>query len=112
MSHYKDIIHWGFTRFIKFFGNIPSLFIRLFYPVKKGRVVFWSYDFKQYSCNPRYLSEYILENHPDFEVIWAFRKRVNTDGIDKRIKCVKYPTWEAFPKEASIAIINGRSKVS
>lgn len=94
MSHYKDIIHWGFTRFIKFFGNIPSLFIRLFYPVKKGRVVFWSYDFKQYSCNPRYLSEYILENHPDFEVIWAFRKRVNTDGIDKRIKCVKYPTWE------------------
>ena len=94
MSHLKDTIHWGFTRFVKFFGNIPSLFIRLFYPIKKGRVVFWSYDFKQYSCNPRYLSEYILENHPEFEVIWAFRKRVNTDGIDKRIKCVKYPTWE------------------
>lgn len=94
MNKIKDTFHWGYTRFIKFFGNVPSLFIRLFYPIRKGRVILWSYDFKQYSCNPRYLSEYILENYPDFEIIWAFKKKVNTDDIDKRIKCVKYPTWE------------------
>ena len=94
MAQIGKIISWGIQRFVKFFGHIPSFFIRLFYPVKKGTIVFWSYDFKQYSCNPRYLSEYIMENHPEFEIYWAFRKKVNIDGLDKRIKCVRYATME------------------
>ena len=58
---------WYFKRFIKCFENIFSLTIRPFVSIKKGRVACWAYSFKQYSCNPRYLTEYILENNPEFD---------------------------------------------
>ena len=39
----------------------------------KKRIVFFSYFGAQYSCNPKYISEYMQERHPDFEIIWAFK---------------------------------------
>lgn len=74
--------------------NIISSFIRTTNPVKKGRVICWSYYFKQYSCNPKALSEYLLENHPEFEIIWVFKKGVDTSGVDSRIKCITYRSNE------------------
>ena len=94
MAQISKVLAWSAQRFVKFFGNIPSLLIRLFCPIKKGTVIFWSFDGKQYSCNPRYLSEYILENHPEFKVYWFFRKNVNIEGIDRRIECVRYKSWK------------------
>lgn len=38
------------------------------------RVVFFSYFGSQYSCNPKYISEYLQKHMPDFEVVWAFNK--------------------------------------
>lgn len=45
----------------------------------------------QYSCNPKYISEYMQERHPDFEIIWAFKSPQNFSYLhDKGIKTVKY----------------------
>lgn len=96
MKSVGAVIAWGFNRFIKLFGNILSLAVRCFVPIKKGRVMCWAYSFKQYSCNPRYLTEYLLEHNPEFDIYWVFRKGVDTSTIDKRIKCVKLRSWRYF----------------
>lgn len=57
----------------------------------KKRIVFFSYFGTQYSCNPKYISEYMQERHPDFEIIWAFKSPQNFSYLhDKGIKTVKY----------------------
>lgn len=38
----------------------------------KKRVVFFSYFGSQYSCNPKYISQYLHEHMPEFEIVWAF----------------------------------------
>lgn len=93
MKRFGQIFGWCVSRTTQFFGNIPSFFIRLFHPVQKGTVICWSYDFKQYSCNPRYLTEYLLDNHPEYTIYWVFRKNPPKD-IDPRIKCIRFHKGE------------------
>ena len=92
----KSAIGWGFNRVKKVFGNLLALCIQCVLPVKKGRVVCWAYNFNQYSCNPRYLTEYILEHNPEFEVYWVFRHSLDVSGIDKRVKYVRRRTWKYY----------------
>lgn len=41
--------------------------------IQKNKVVFISHRGKQYSCNPMYLSEYLITHYPgEFEIVWAF----------------------------------------
>lgn len=40
--------------------------------LRRNRVVFYSYFGSQYSCNPKYLSEYLEQHHPECELMWAF----------------------------------------
>ena len=94
MKNIGKSIGWGFKMFSRLPRNIVSSFVRIGSPVKKGLVVCWSYNFKQYSCNPRALTEYLLENHPEFEIVWVFREGVDTSGIDKRVRCVTYRSIE------------------
>ena len=94
MKDPKRVIAVHLSLFWKTWRNIASAFIRLFNPVKKGRIVCWSYDFKQYSCNPKALTEYILANHPEYEVIWVFRKRLDISSIEGKVKCVRFRTLE------------------
>lgn len=111
MKRIGAIIGWGLNRFIKLFGNILSAIIRCYTKVERGRVVCWAYNYKQYGCNPRYLTEYLLENYPDMEIVWVFRKSINTEGIDKRIKCVRFRTWEYLKmiNSAEFLITNSRT---
>ena len=110
----KDLgaaIGWGLNRIGKSFGNIFSLIIRCFTRVHKGRMMCWAYTFKQYSCNPRYLTEYLLENNPEFEIFWVFKGNVDTSGVDKRIKCVLYKSLRYFllVNTAEFFITNART---
>ena len=41
-------------------------------PVNPKRIMFESMWGRQFSCNPRYLYEYVNENYPDYECIWSF----------------------------------------
>ena len=110
----KDLgaaIGWGLNRIGKSFGNIFSLIIRCFTRVHKGRMMCWAYTFKQYSCNPRYLTEYLLENNTEFEIFWVFKGNVDTFGVDKRIKCVRYKSLRYFllVNTAEFFITNART---
>lgn len=96
MNRVGQFLAWCVNRIVKTFENIPSLFIRLFCPIKQDTVACWAYDFKQYSCNPRYLTEYLLENNPELDIYWIFRGNPDLKDVDKRIKCVKFRSWEYY----------------
>ena len=111
MKNLGPAIAWGLNRFVKVFGNLFSLACGSFTQVKKGRVMCWAYNFKQYSCNPRYLTEYLLKNNPEFEIYWVFRKKVDISGIDSRIKCVGFRSLEYYKlvNSAEFFITNSRT---
>ena len=111
MKRIGAIIGWGLNRFIKLFGNTLSAIVRCFTKVEKGRVLCWAYNYKQYGCNPRYLTEYLLENYPDMDIVWVFRKGISTEGVDKRIKCVRFRTWEYLKmvNSAEFLVTNSRT---
>ena len=113
MSVKKTIsaISWRLNRVFMAFGNLFSLIIRCFTKVRKGRVMMWAYTFKQYSCNPRYLTEYLLENDTEFEIYWVFRRKVDISGIDKRIRCIRYLSLKYFllVNTAEFLITNART---
>lgn len=111
MKRVGGAIAWGLNRAIKSFGNMLSMFVRLGIKVKPGRVVCWAYNYKQYGCNPRYLTEYLLEHYPDMEIVWVFRKGVNISAVDKRVKCVRFRTWEYLKmvNSAEFLVTNSRT---
>ena len=42
------------------------------FPIKKNRIIFSSYSGRQYSCNPKYIFEKLVELYPNkFEVFWV-----------------------------------------
>ena len=104
-------IGWGLSRVTKLFGNAVSVFVRCGVGVKRGRVVCWAYNYKQYGCNPRYLTEYILDHYPDMEVVWVFRRGVDISGIDSRIKCVRFRSLEYLKmiNSAEFLVTNSRT---
>ena len=73
----------------------------------------WSYYFKQYSCNPRYLTEFLLENNPEYEIYWIFRKNVDIfaliDGVIEAADEMLKKTPEMLPvlKEAGVVDAGG-----
>ena len=73
---------------------VVRIFIRLLYifPLKKNRIVFFSYYGKQYSCNPKAISEYILHNYGNrFEVYWVFKEPQRFEYLKRKgIKLLKY----------------------
>ncbi len=112
MSNVGSALSWGLKRINKSFRNLLSFFIRLFCPVKKGRVVCWSFNFKQYSCNPRYLSEYLQEYFPeDYDIYWIVRNGVNIEQLDRRIKFVRFRSWRyhILVNTAEFLITNSRT---
>lgn len=94
MGRFGEIVAYGLSYATKSFGNLLSWCVRRTTKVKPGRVVCWAYNFKQYGCNPRYLTEYLLENNPNFEVCWVFRRGVDTSQVDPRVRVVRFRTWE------------------
>lgn len=70
-------------------------FFRCF-PVKKNKLFFFSYYGSQYGCNPKYITEYILEQIPKekFDIVWAFTdpaKIKDTKGIRQvRMMSIRY----------------------
>ena len=56
-------------------------------PMNKKRVIFESMWGSKYSCNPRYLYEYIDENYPDWECVWSMTdEHTPIKGNGKRVR--------------------------
>ena len=101
MKRLLQVIGWMLNRIVKTPLNIAAWIANLTTPIKRGRVVCWAYNFHQYSCNPRYLTEHLIKHNPEFEIYWVFRKGVNTSELPKGIKAVRFRTWEYLRLMAS-----------
>lgn len=87
----KDEINILVRKGIRFVFHLFFIF-----PIKRNRIMFESYKGKSYSCNPKYVSEYLYNNHKDeFELVWVFREPEKHRDI-KGIKSVKYNSLKYF----------------
>lgn len=74
----------------RFFKRFASAIIQMFVPVKKGRVFCEAQGGLQYSCNPKYIAEYLLEYHSDkYEIIFSFVDPDKFKDINVLIKKVR-----------------------
>lgn len=112
MKHLGDKIAFLANRAAKIPGNALSYIVRCFTPLKAGRVMLWAYNFKQYGCNPRYVAEYLVEHYPDMEIYWVVRNGVKSDNIDKRIKVVRFRSWEYLKLVASAEFLVTNSRTA
>lgn len=86
MNDYFYIVSTSVIRF--FLRFVPH---RPFHP---KRIVFTSYLGKQYSCNPKYISEYIQKHAPEYELVWAFQSPEEYSELEKYgIRLVKYNSF-------------------
>ena len=94
MKNIGSILGWCLVRGIKTFGNAASFVVRQFVDVKPGKVVCWAHNYKQYGCNPRYITEYLLRHYPDMEIVWVFRSGVDTSSVPQGVKCVRFKSLD------------------
>ena len=84
----------NFIKIILFYFLRESLsLISLFLKIKDNRILFTSFNGKQYSCNPKYITEYLLKrNENKYEIIWVLNNK--TSLFNSSIKTVKYMSIE------------------
>jgi len=64
-------------------------------PMHHSRVMFFSHFGSQYSCNPKYISEYLEANAPGIELVWAFENPSKFEFLRERgIRVVRYNSME------------------
>lgn len=65
-----------------------------FFPIKSKKIIFLSYYGSQYGCNPKYLSEYFVNNEPEWDVVWGFAHP--QDYSVNGIRSVRYLSFRFF----------------
>lgn len=86
MISLKKIIKYYISVFlrqvIKFFWILP---------ITNNQIIFRSFEGDKYNCNPKYISEYLMQNFPEkFKIIWLFssKKKIN-ELNNKEFKAIK-----------------------
>ena len=82
-------------------------------PLKRNKIIFWSNSFRSYGCNPKYITEYILENYPNkFDIVWVIDNIVNIpESIPQNVRVVRYFSKEYLYElhTAGFVICNART---
>lgn len=63
---------------------VVRLILKVFYvfPIKQNRIVFMAYHGKSFSCNPKYIYEYMACRYGDnFEYVWVLNKKQAEDKM-------------------------------
>ena len=103
-------------------------FLKVFYifPIKKNRVLFSAYSGKNYSCNPKYISEELHRRYGNkTEIIWAFQDPSHYDFLKDQYRIVRFKSlpflyyiltsrvvvdnvesWSILPKRKGQCVIN------
>lgn len=74
------------------------LLVLYIYPVKKNKIVFMSYNGDQYACNPKKLTEYLLQEHnDDLEIVWILKRPERFNKLKSTgIRLVKHGTRDYY----------------
>lgn len=70
-------------------------------PMRKKTIIFESYWGAKYNCNPKYLYEYINDNHPEYECVWFLKdESIEVYGNAKKVRIgsLKYFYYMAVSK--------------
>ena len=89
-------------------GRFFTRFMYIF-PVKNDRVLFSSFNGAGYSCNPKYICEYMMqESEKKWDIIWAIKKNISKDEFPENVKICTYHGLKYFYylATAKIAIDN------
>lgn len=92
----------SFVRLIKI--GLMRVIIRLLhvFKINPKRIIFNSYRGNQYSCSPKYISEYLLSRNEGWEIIWAFIHPSEYEWLkEEGVKTVKYYSLQRFFYEAT-----------
>ena len=73
----------------RFCWFLMAMLIRSITKVNNNQIFCWSYSFKKYACNPRYITEYLLDNASEYKIYWAFDKKFDVSLLDSRIHVVR-----------------------
>ena len=65
-------------------------------PIKKNKIFFMSYAGTKYACNQRYLTEYIIKNKEDYELVWVYINEKTKNAIDDQCVKVKKHSFAYF----------------
>lgn len=84
---------------------LPYALFRVFFRVKRNRVMAISMFGNNYGCNPRALTDYILANDNKREIFWVFKKNRIPNTVDKRIHIVVYPSVRYYYVLATSGIL-------
>ncbi|MBQ8133000.1 MAG: CDP-glycerol glycerophosphotransferase family protein [Clostridia bacterium] len=101
----KDRIKYVLLHILRYVLCLFNIF-----PVRANRIVFYSFNGKQYSCNPRQISEYLEEHYPgQFEIIWAFKNPKEKKALlPENVKAIKYRSvsYYYYAKTARVIVQN------
>lgn len=79
------------------------------FPIKKNRVIFSSYIGKQYSCNPKYISEALVNSEKKYDIVWTFVKPAEYKNLRKYgIHVIPYsgPIFWYYRMTAKVTVTN------
>ncbi len=82
---------------LKKYLSLVPIYIFNCFPIKKNKIFLFSYYGSQYGCNPKYISEYILQNNPkdQFDIVWAFNDLSQKEHI-RNVRKVKTMSLKYF----------------
>lgn len=65
-------------------------------PIQNNKIILWANSFKQYGCNPKYITEYIMKKYPGvFDLVWVFEHGVKIpDDLKTKVRIVYYFSME------------------
>ncbi|MFC4620083.1 CDP-glycerol glycerophosphotransferase family protein [Camelliibacillus cellulosilyticus] len=73
------------------------MFVFQRFPIKNNKIFFMNYYGSGYGCNPKYMTEYLLNHYPKgtFDVVWAFNDIRANDHLTG-FRQVKTMSWRYF----------------
>lgn len=76
-------------------------------PINNNRILFYSFNGKQYSDNPKYISDVLCKNNK-FDIYWAFKNPDQIEELPKGIKTVKFRSLSYYlvAKTSKIVVFN------
>ena len=117
MNGKEKLNHWSGKDYVKnivmLLAKIPLWLVQVFFlwkPLKKNRIAIYSLKQHGYSCNLKYLTEYLNRHHPGrFELLWIVRGDEDLEALRRHgIPAVTLHSKEHFRYriQAGIVITN------
>ena len=88
--------------------------MRFFYvfPINRNKVFFSSYEGAQFSCNPKYVFEYLRKEKPNLDYVYEYNDLENPPKGLKGVKLVKHNSFQYFKELLTSRVVITNSGVS